>query len=105
MRLTTANGCPSLLFPESLNYGLCRLRAGEILLTSDLVAVPNREAPPKSTLDVIGANLLHFVLDAPGHDVLVAREKIHVPNCIISEVFLNIREARDCPTPRQVRTV
>jgi hypothetical protein len=50
------------------------LGAGEVLLTSDQIAVAHRKAAPHARLNVVGADLLELVLDAPRHDMLVTRQ-------------------------------
>jgi hypothetical protein len=49
----------------------CGLFTGEVLLARDEVTVADREPAPQPGLDVVGAKVLHLVLDAPRHEVLV----------------------------------
>src|SRR5262245_25928491 len=71
----------------------CCFGSREVLLTGDEVAIPNSEPAPQSRANEAGAEALHRVLDAPRHDMLVGRKKIHRPDCIVCIVFLDIREA------------
>src|SRR5690242_11369600 len=80
---------------ERLDYRLRCLRAREVLLTGDEVAVSDREAAPQPSLDVVSAERFQLVLDPPGHDVFVARQRAHVPHGTVSEVLLDVGEAGD----------
>jgi len=60
-----------------------------------LPIVADGEAAPPPCLHVVGAELLELVLDAPRHEVLVARQRAHAPHRIVGEVFLDVREAGD----------
>ena len=62
------------------------LSAGEILLAGDEIAVANGKSAPKSSLDVIRADLLYLVLDSPWHHMLITREKVHGPYRVVGVV-------------------
>jgi len=83
------------LFSERLNHFLGGFRAGKILLTGNQVAVAHRETAPQPGLDVVRADLLHAVVDAPGRDMLVAAEVVHAPYGVVGELLLDVREAGD----------
>src|SRR5512137_1236208 len=61
---------------QRLDHQGRRLGPGEVLLTGDEVAVADGEAPPGAGLEVVRAGGLQRILDAPGHDVPVARQEV-----------------------------
>ena len=61
----------------------------------DRVPVAKCETSPQTGLNVVCANTLEFIFDSPEHDVLVAREQVHTPFCVIREIFFDIGETGD----------
>jgi RHS repeat-associated protein len=84
---------------------ISRLGSREILLASDQIAVAHGKPTPQPGLHVIGAKTLHFVFDAPWHDVLVARQHFHLPDRVVGEVFLDVGEAREGLSLRERLTI
>src|ERR1700730_12440556 len=81
------------LLSEGLDHDLCGLGPRKILLTGDEIPVAHREAAPQARLNIIGAYLLQYILDPPGHDVLVPRQQIHRPHGVVGKILLDIGEA------------
>jgi hypothetical protein len=65
------------LIAERFDHDGRRLTAGKILLAGDKIAIPHGKATPKAGLNIVGAQLLHLILDPPRHHMLVAGEKLH----------------------------
>src|SRR6516164_328817 len=86
---------------QRLEQELRRLPAGEVLLAGDEVPIADGEAAPETRLHVVGPELFHLVLDAPGHDMPVAGKEVHLPDCPVGEVLLDVGEAGDRPSPRK----
>src|SRR5262245_5184610 len=83
------------LAAKRLDDELGRLHAGEVLLTYNEVTIANGKAAPQSRLHIVRTQGLELVFDAPGHHVLVARQKVHAPDSIVGEVLFDVGKARD----------
>jgi hypothetical protein len=81
--------------PQGLYEQFGGRRVREILLPGDQIAIANGERTPQPRLHEVCADAFHLVFDPPGHDVLVPRKNVQLPHCLISKVFLNVRESRD----------
>src|SRR5262245_33559483 len=80
---------------QSLDEQFGGRRTREVLLTRNQIAVANRERTPQPGLHEVRADALQLVFDPPGHDVLVARKKVHFPDRAVSKVFFDVRKSRD----------
>src|ERR1700694_605160 len=100
--LRHAGQCPAYgLLAKRSDDDISGFGAAVILLPGDEVAVTDCETPPQTSLDVVGPELFHFVLDAPRHDMGAPRQLAGRPDRLIDEVLLDVGEAGDGATLHQ----
>src|SRR3984893_15602680 len=94
-------GCRNGLLAKRSDVDISGFGAAVVLLPGDEVAVTDCEAPPQTSLDVVGPELFHFVLDAPRHDMGAPPQRAGRPDRPIDEVLLDVGEAVDGATLHQ----
>lgn len=72
---TIARRRHALLTAQGLRNQFGGFAAREVLLAGDQIAISNGEAAPEAALGEDAAQSLDPILDAPGHNVLTARER------------------------------